>query len=99
MRRHSAQPKYYECYVKRSQVMVALLFKIQHDQYYRDVVIDYDLVNALPERSTDVSSRLKFVDCNIIESEINETNNEGFPADNLPYHPSSFVSRLPNERG
>ena len=45
--------------------MVALLFKIEHDEYYRDVEIDYDLVNAMPERSTNVSSGLKFVDCDI----------------------------------
>jgi len=55
-------------------------------------------VNALPERSTDVSSRLKFVDCDIEESKINETDNEGFPAEHFPSHPSSFVARLPNER-
>ena len=77
--------------------MAALLFKIQHDQYYRDVVIDYCLVNALPKRSTGVSSRLKFVDCDIEESNINETNNEGFPAKHFPSHPSSFVACLPND--
>lgn len=65
VRRHVAQSKYYECYVKISRGMATLLFKIERDQYYRDVVINYDLVNALPERSTNVSSRLKFVDCDI----------------------------------
>ena len=78
--------------------MVALIFKIERDQYYRDVVIDYDLVNPLPTRSTYVSSRLKFVDCDIPESEINAANNEGFPLEHFPSHPSSFVARLPNER-
>lgn len=42
VRRHGAESKYYECYVKISRVMDALLLKIQRDQYYRDVVIDYD---------------------------------------------------------
>ena len=55
-------------------------------------------MNALPERSTDVSYRLKFVDYDIAESEINATNNEGFPLEHFPSHPSSFVSRLPIER-
>ena len=71
MRRHNVESKYYECYVKRSRVMPAFLFKIEHDQYYQDVIFDYDSVNALPKRSTNVSSRLKFVDCDIEESEIN----------------------------
>ena len=77
--------------------MDALLFKIQHDQYYRDVVIDYDLVNALPKRSRDVSCKIKFFECHIEESEINETNNEEFHAEHFPSHPSSFVAHLPNE--
>ena len=78
--------------------MVAFLFKIQHDQYYRDVLIDYDLVNALPERSIDVSSKLKFVDCDIEESEINETNNEGLCAEHFPSHTYCFVAHLPNQQ-
>lgn len=97
MRRHGAESKYYECYVKISQVMDAFLFKIQCDHYYRDVVIDYDSMNALPEGSIDASSRLKFVDFHIEESELNETNNEEFHAENFTSHPSSFVSHLPNE--
>ena len=98
VRRHGAQSKHYECYVKRSRVMDALRFKIERDPYYRDVVIDYDSVNALPERLIDVSSRLKFVDCDIAESEFSAANNEGFPLNHLPSHPSSFIARLPNER-
>ena len=31
VRRHATQYKYYECYVKRSQVMVAFIFKIERD--------------------------------------------------------------------
>lgn len=95
VRRHGVVSK---CYVKISQVVAALLSKIQHDQYYRDVVIDYDLVNALHKRSTDVSSRLNFVYCDIEESEINETNYEDFHAKHFPSHASSFLACLPNER-
>lgn len=78
--------------------MATMLFKIQHDQYYRDVVIDNDSVNSLLEISTNVSSRLKFLYCDIEEFEINETNNEGFPADHFPSDPSTFVARLTNGR-
>lgn len=98
VRRHAAQSKYYACYVKRSRVIAAFLFKIQHDQYYQDVVIDYDSVNSLLERSIDASSRLEFVDCDIEESKINEANNEGFPVEHFPSHPSTFVSCPPNKR-
>jgi hypothetical protein len=38
------------------------------DKYYRDVQIDMDSLDSLPERPTDVSSRLKFVDSDIQES-------------------------------
>lgn len=97
VRRHVSQSKYYEWYVKISRVMVAFIFKIKHDKYYEYVVIDYNSVNAMPERSTNVSSSLKFVDCDIEESEINATNNEGLAVDRFPSHLSSFVSHLPNE--
>ena len=58
MRRHAAQSKYYEFYVKISRVMDEFIFKIECDRYCQDVVIDYDSVNALPEISTDVSCTL-----------------------------------------
>ena len=77
--------------------MAAFIFKIEHDKYYRGVVIDYDSVNAMPERSTNVSSRLKFVDFDIEESEINATNNEGFPLEHFPSHHSYFFARLQHE--
>ena len=77
--------------------MAAFIFKIERDQYYRDVVIDHDSLNALPERSTHVATRLKFVDCDIEEYEINAANNEGFPVENFPSHTYFFVTSLPNE--
>lgn len=61
MRRHVTQSKYYECYVKISRVMASLLFKIQHDQYYRDDVIDYDLDSSI-SLSTNLSLEETFVD-------------------------------------
>jgi ATP-dependent DNA helicase PIF1 len=98
VRRCGAQSKYYECYVKRSRVMNALYYKIQMDKFYQDVQIDMDSVTALPENPTDVSTRLKFVDCDIEETDNNVADIQGFPADRLHSHPSSFVARLPNER-
>jgi predicted Fe-S protein YdhL (DUF1289 family) len=98
VRRRGAQSKYYECYVKTSWVMSALYNKIQMDKFYQDVQIDMNSVASLPENPTDVSTRLKFVDC-----DIEETNNivddiQWFPADHFHSHPSSFVAHLPNER-
>ena len=98
VRRRGAQSKYYECYVKRSRVMNALYYKIQMENFYQDVQIDMDSVTALPENPTDVSTRLKFVDCDIEEIDNNVSDIQGFPPDRLHSHPSSFVSHLPNER-
>jgi hypothetical protein len=54
-------------------------------------------LNALPENPTDVSTKLKFVDCDIEETDNNVVDIQGFPADHFHSHPSSFVARLPNE--
>ena len=78
--------------------MDALRYKIQMDKYYRDVQIDMDSLDALSERPTYVSSRLKFVDCDIEETEMNNFNIQELALDRLHAHPSSFVTRLPNER-
>jgi ATP-dependent DNA helicase PIF1 len=75
----------------------ALRYKIQMDKYYRDVQIDMDSLASLPERPTDVSSRLKFVDCDIQETKSNVVDNQELAPDRLHAHPSSFVARLPNE--
>jgi hypothetical protein len=44
----------------------------------RDVQIDMDSVDSLPERPTDVSSRLKFVDCDIEETRVMLLTIKGF---------------------
>ena len=44
-----------------------------------------------------MSSRIKFVDCDIEEYETNAANNGGFPLQHFPLHPSFFIARLPNE--
>ena len=41
--------------------MDALLYKIQNDPYYRDVRVDYDVVEELPENATDISHMLNSV--------------------------------------
>ena len=98
VRRRGAQYKYYECYVKRSRVMNALYYKIEIDKFYQDVQIDMNLVVSLPENPTDVSTKLKFVDCDIEETYKNVVDIQGFLVDRLHSHSSSFVARLPNER-
>ena len=67
-------------------------YKIQMDKYYRDVQIDMDSLASLPERPTDVSSRLKFVDCDIQDTESNDVDNQELAPDRFHFHPSSFVA-------
>ena len=57
-RTHTSHSKHYDCYVKISQVMNALHYKLQMDKYYRDVVIDMDSVSSFPKASIDVSNML-----------------------------------------
>ena len=71
--------------------MATLVFKIQH---YRDVVIDYDSVNALPERSTNVSSRIKFVK-NMRSMKLIM---KGFLLNVFPLILLLFFAHLPNEQ-
>jgi hypothetical protein len=75
----------------------AFCYKIKMDKYYKDVQIDMDSLDSLPERPIDVSSRLKFVDCDIQETKSNFVDIQELDPDHFHAHPSSFVSRLPNE--
>jgi hypothetical protein len=70
----------------------ALRYKIQMDKYYRDVQIDMNSLDSLSKRPTDVSSRLKFVDCDIQETESNVFDDQELAPDRLHAHPSSFVA-------
>jgi len=47
--------------------MDALYYKIEMDKYYTDVEIDIDSVTPLPERDTDVSRKLQYVDSDVDE--------------------------------
>ena len=67
VRRHNTKGKYYDCYVNRSQVFNASRFKIERDKYYSDVEIEFESIALVPERTTNVSGKLKFVDSNIQE--------------------------------
>jgi len=98
VRRCGAEYKHDECYVKRSQVLDALHYKIQMYKYYRDVEIDMDSIVALPVRTKNVSTKFKFVDCDIEEIDNNVFDIQGFPTDHFHSHPSSFIAHLPNER-
>ena len=70
-------------------------FNIERDKYYSDVEIESDSIASLLERDTDVSSKLKFVDSDIQEQEMdkNDANFEGIDTNYLDAHPSSFVAR------
>ncbi|XP_059064700.1 uncharacterized protein LOC131856792 [Cryptomeria japonica] len=61
IQRINIQGNKYDCYVNKFHVMDALTFKIQHDQYYKDVIIDFDSFNLLPDVTTDVSAMLNML--------------------------------------
>ena len=75
-------------------------FKIERDKYYSDVEIEFQSIASLPERTTDVSGKLKFVDSYIQEQEMdkNDAKLEGIDTNYLHAHPSSFVARQAKSR-
>ncbi|XP_059064107.1 uncharacterized protein LOC131856362 [Cryptomeria japonica] len=58
VRKTNLEGKKYDYYVNRFHVMDALNYKIQLDQYYNDVIIDFGTASLLPETSTDISDLL-----------------------------------------
>lgn len=61
VRRTNSQGLTYDCYMNGFHVMNALAYKMEHDQYYKDVVIDPDAVLLLPEQTTDITELLHSV--------------------------------------
>lgn len=58
IRRTNLEGKKYDCYVNRFRVIHAFNYKIQHDHYHSDVIIDFAAANLLLETSTDISDFL-----------------------------------------
>lgn len=58
IRRTNLEGKKYDCYVNRFNVMDALSYKIQHDRYYSDVIINVAATELLPLTPTDISDFL-----------------------------------------
>ena len=65
VKRQEKKGKCYDCYVTKSLVVNAFLYKIQNDKYYSDVQLDHASISSLPEACTDVSSQLHFVSTEI----------------------------------
>ena len=83
----------------KKEVMDALLYKIHNDPYYRDVRVDSDAVEELPENETYISHMLNFVTLPDINEDIEFAMLEGIPGvddmlDGL--QTTSFASRLPS---
>eukprot|EP01018_Ginkgo_biloba_P038592 Gb_30228 [translate_table: standard] len=99
VRRKGEEGRNYDCIVKRSRVMNALLFKIQHDKYYADVEIDEQAMLLLPEHPMDVSSLLSTIEVDIEDASdrrqhIHDDSRQEYGR--VPCHPTSFTSRPPN---
>ena len=65
VKRHGKKGKCYDCYVTKSHVVNAFLYKIQNDKYYSDVQLDHASISSLLEACTDVSPQLHFVSTEI----------------------------------
>ena len=98
-RKKRKKGKCYDCYVTKSHVVNALLYKIQNDKYYSDVQLDHASISSLPEACTDVSSQLHFVSTEI---DISPLMNSSIPSleNHIATQPSqatsTFSFRLPN---
>jgi len=77
VKRHGGKGKCYDFYVTKSQVINALLYKMQNEKYYNDVPIDQNSLTSLPTAHANVSYRLNFVS---IENSIT-SNEESNPID------------------
>ena len=69
MRKKGRQVSSYDFTVRKQRVMDALLYKIQNYPYYRDVQVDYDTVEDLPENAIDISHMLNYVTLPDIDDE------------------------------
>jgi len=100
VRGQGVQSEYYECYVKRQCVMDALRYKIEMDEYYRDVEINMDSFASLPERPTDVSSRLQYVDSHVDDVPRMDVETETYVANCLHFshHPLFLDSLMDPEK-
>ena len=76
--------------------MAALHYKIRVDKYYRDVEVDPESVICLPDQPTDVSSKLRYINSDIADSEEIDADIDRFGTHRLETHPSSFTARMPN---
>ncbi|XP_057860503.1 uncharacterized protein LOC131069166 [Cryptomeria japonica] len=95
--RPRAQGNYYDCYISRGRVMDALQYKVKYDPYYKDVSINYNNLNQIPEERTDVSSMLHTIEANY---DVIITNSEDADEDQdegTITNTSSFILHLPNE--
>ncbi|XP_057827704.2 uncharacterized protein LOC131039077 isoform X1 [Cryptomeria japonica] len=77
--------------------MDALQYKVKYDPHYKDVSIDYNNLNQIPEERTDVSSMLHTIEAN---NNVMVTNSEDVDEDQVEgtvTNSSSFIFHLPNE--
>ena len=73
---HGAESNCYACYVTKSHVVNAFLYKMQHEKYYSDVKIDHASISSLPETCTGISSQLHSIS---IENGVSSSNDSNIP--------------------
>ena len=85
----------YDCYVSKCNVLNALNYKIKNDQYYKDVVIDVDALDLLPEITIDVSNMLHNLGTTIEDITTTIKLDDRLNDDIYSHNTSSFIPKLP----
>ena len=76
--------------------MDALHYKIRMEKYYRDFEVDPESIICLPDQPIDVSSKLRYINSDIADSEEYDIYIDSFGTHRFKTHPSSFIARMPN---
>ena len=99
VRKKGRQGSNYDFTVRKKRVMDALLYKIHNDPYYRDVRVDSDAVEELPENATYISCMLNSITLSDIDDDTEFPMLEGIPGvDDIldGSQTTCFASRLPS---
>ena len=94
--RTNLQGNNYECYANKNNVLNALHYKIRNDPYYKDIEIDHDALNLLPETTTDISYMIKNLPIQCQNSQATNDNETTLTDDMDLQHTTSFIPKLPN---
>lgn len=74
--------------VRRNYVIRALEWLVQHNEFYRDVIIDRDVLASLPDDDCDIASvvnQVRLISEEQLPDEVEDTDHPHFPASYVPH--------------